>query len=205
MLTNFLTHPLTTFIAGILATVAVISWLISASSKPNDSAARVATFHQQVAKQLSASPFASEAQETAALNRFKTFLQGIGDADFIKRETLNVYSSDAYLDDTLIVHHGAAAIEEYFTKTAQTMKSCKVTIDDVSESGKNYYVRWTMVFSAPALSDGEPVHSIGISQVCFDREGKVTFHQDFWDSGQNFFGHLPIVKGAIGFVRNRIQ
>ena len=205
MLTNLLFHPLTTFVAGIFATLGVITWLISASSKPNQSEQKTAAFHQQLAKQSTAAAFASEAQETAALNRFKSFLQGIGDADFIKRETLNVYSSDAYLDDTLIVHHGAAAIEEYFINTAKIMKSCKVTIDDVSKSGKNYYVRWTMVFAAPALSGGEPVHSIGISQVCFDREGKVTFHQDFWDSGQNFFGHLPIVKGTIGFVRNRIQ
>lgn len=205
MIFNLLTHPITTFIVGILATLAVVGWLISASSQSNQSEQKVAAFHQQLAKQSTSSPFTSTAQEAAALDRFKSFLQGIGDADFIKRETLNVYSSDAYLDDTLVVHHGAAAIEDYFTKTAQTLKSCKVTIDDVSKSGKNYYVRWTMVFAAAALSGGEAVHSIGISQVCFDREGKVTFHQDFWDSGQNFFGHLPIVKGAIGFVRNRIQ
>ena len=205
MLINLITHPLTTFVAGILATLLIITWLLTASSNPNQSELKTAAFHQQLAKQSASSVFTSEAQETAALDRFKSFLQGIGNADFIKRETLNVYSSDAYLDDTLIVHHGAAAIEDYFTKTAQTMKSCKVNIDDVSKSGKNYYVRWTMVFAAPALSDGQLVHSIGISLVCFDREGKVTFHQDFWDSGQNFFGHLPIVKGAIGFVRNRIQ
>jgi len=205
VLGNFLTHPVTTFVAGILVTLAIIAWLLSTYSKPNESRQKIAEFHQQLAKQSTAPPFASKIEETAALERFKTFLQGIGDAEYIKRETLNVYSSDAYLDDTLTVHHGAAAIQDYFLKTAQTVKSCKVTIDDVSQSGTSYYIRWTMVFAAPALSGGEPVHSIGISQVYFDREGKVTFHQDFWDSGQNFFEHLPVVKGVIGYIRTRLQ
>lgn len=205
MLSNILTHPIVTFFAGVLITLALIAWLFSTYSRPNQSHQKVAGFHELLAKQSSGAPFSSKIEETAALERFKTFLQSIGDVEYIKRETANVYSSDAYLDDTLTVHHGAAAIRDYFTKTAETINSCNVTIDDVSQSGKNYYVRWTMVFSAPALSGGEPVYSIGVSQVCFDDEGKVTFHQDFWDSGQNFFGHLPIVKGAIGYIQDRIQ
>jgi len=205
VLSNLLTHPIFTFFAGILVTLALIAWLFSAYAKPNGSKQKIADFHQQLTKQSASPPFASKVEEAAALERFKTFLQSIGDVEFIKRETLNVYSSDAYLDDTLTVHRGAAAIQDYFTETAQTIKSCTVTIDDVAQSGKNYYIRWTMVFSAPAMSGGEPVHSIGISQVCFDREGKVTFHQDFWDSGQNFYGHLPVVKGAIGYIQSRLQ
>ncbi len=205
MLSTIFFHPFTTFIAGILATLAVIGFFIGTSSPPNQSAQKITTYHDQLTKHSTSPVFASEVQEQAAIERFKSFLQGIGNAEFIKRETLNIYSADAYLDDTLVIHHGAAAIQDYFAKTAKAMTSCHVTIDDVSKSGKNYYVRWTMAFAAPALSGGEKVHSIGISQVCFDREGKVTFHQDFWDAGQNFFGHLPIVKGAIGFVRGRIQ
>ena len=80
----------------------------------------------------------------------------------------------------------------------------QVTIDDVAKSGDNYYVRWTMVFSAPLLSGGAPVHSIGISQIRFNREGKVAVHQDFWDSGKNMYGHLRFVGGAVGIVRKRL-
>ena len=77
--------------------------------------------------------------------------------------------------------------------------------DDVARSGNDYYIRWTMVFAAPVLSGGQPVHSIGISQIRLNREGKVEFHQDFWDSGKNFFAHLPVVNRIIGLVRNRLE
>ena len=147
----------------------------------------------------SATPF------LAALERFKGFLKGIGDKKFVQENTLKAYAGDAYLDDTLVVHHGAAEIQAYFIKTSETMTSYQVTIDDVARSGNDYYVRWTMIFAAPALSAGNPVHSVGISQIRFNRDGKVEFHRDFWDSGKNFYAHLPVVGGAVGFVRKRLE
>ena len=202
---SVLIHPLTTFIAGVLVTLALIGWLLKTSVAPNQSEGFVSEYHQQIEKTGGSGFSSGSADEVAALERFKGFLKGIGDAKFISENTLKVYSADAFLDDTLVVHHGAAAIEDYFVKTAGNMTSCEVTIDDVSRSGENYYVRWTMVFSAPAMSGGQPVHSVGISQVRFNREGKVAFHQDFWDSGKNFYGHLPVAGGVIGFIRKRLE
>ena len=205
MIASFLTHPATTFLAGILLVLAVLGGLLKISTPPNESARWVADYHQQMEKSGASGLKPGGTDEAAALERFKGFLKGIGNAKFITENTLKVYSADAFLDDTLVVHHGAAAIEEYFVKTAGNMTACEVAIDDVAKSGENYYVRWTMVFSAPALGGGHPVHSVGISQVRFDREGKVVFHQDFWDSGKNFYAQLPVAGGVIGFIRKRLE
>jgi len=62
-----------------------------------------------------------------------------------------------------------------------------------------------MIFSAPKLSGGSPIHSVGMSQVRFDAQGKVAFHQDFWDSGKNIYGKIPIVGGLIHTIRNRMK
>ncbi len=202
---SLLTHPLTTFCAGVLVTLGILGWLLHRNSAANQSAESVATYQKYMGKAIAFGSVAAGADEDAALERFKGFLKGIGDARFIKENTLKVYSSDAFLDDTLVIHHGAAAIEEYFVRTAGSMTSCEVTIDDVCKSGADFYVRWTMVFAAPALSGGEPVHSVGVSQVRFNREGRVAFHQDFWDSGKNFFAHLPVAGGVTGFIRKRLE
>ncbi len=188
-----------------LATFVIIGWLASSSKAPNDSAAFIASYHREIEKTGTSGFIAGGADEAAALERFKGFLKGIGNASFIQENTRKVYTSEAFLDDTLVVHHGAAAIEKYFVKTAANLTHCGVTIDDVSKSGENYYIRWTMIFEAPAMSGGEPVQSVGISQVRFDREGKVAFHQDFWDSGRNFYAHLPVAGGVIGYIRKRLQ
>jgi hypothetical protein len=205
MTASVITHPLITFVAGLLVALAGVFLLLNSCAYPNRSAEDVAAYRSRMEKVPASGLQAGSPGEKAALERFKAFLQGIGDVKYIRENTLKVYAADAYLDDTLALHHGAAEIEAYFIKTSEAMTSYQVTIDDMARSGDDYYVRWTMVFAAPALSGGKPVHSVGISQVRFNREGKVAFHQDFWDSGKNFHAHLPVVGGAVGFVRKRLE
>lgn len=204
MTASLFTHPISTFVAGLLVAVTAILLLLNSCAVPNRSAEDVAAYRDRVKQASGTGVEADSPAEKAAIQRVTSFLQGIGSAEYVKENTSKVYAADAYFDDTLTVHRGAGEIESYFVKTSQTMTSYQVTIDDVAKSNGNYYIRWTMVFAAPALSGGQAVQSIGISQVCFNREGKVSFHQDFWDSGKNFYAHLPVVGGAIGFVKKRL-
>lgn len=198
-------HPLSTFVVGIFVAVCAMLLLLGSCAAPNQSAENVALYRSKMEKVVPSGLEPGGPGEEAALKHFSSFLQGIGNADYVRANTLKVYAADAYLDDTLATHHGAAEIEAYFLKTSGTMTSYQVTIDDVARSGNDYYVRWTMRFAAPALSGGKPVESVGISQIRFNREGKVAFHQDFWDSGKNFYAHLPVVGGAVGYVGKRLQ
>ncbi len=205
MMQSLIFHPVTTFCAGLILAGLAIVLFLSSCAAPNQSAADVASYREAMNKVAPSGLEPGSSGEIAAKERFGSFLQGIGDIGYVRENTLKVYASDAYLDDTLVVHHGAADIQAYFVKTSETMTSYKVTIDDVARSGDDFYFRWTMVFTAPVMSGGEPCHSVGISQVRFNREGKVEFHRDFWDSGKNFYGHLPLVGGAVGFVGKRLK
>ena len=205
MISPIFTHPATTFVGGLVLALAAVFLFLGCSAAPNQSAADVRSYRSAMDKVAASGLKSGGPGEQAALTRFKTFLQSIGDKNYVRANTLNVYSADAYLDDTLAIHHGAAEIEAYFLKTSATVTSYQLSIDDTARSGEDFYVRWTMTFAAPALSGGEPVHSVGVSQVRFNRDGKVAFHRDFWDSGQNFYSHLPGVGGAISFVRKRLQ
>jgi SnoaL-like domain len=205
MTLSILTHPLATFLGGFTLAMSAVFLFLGCSASPNRTADDLASYRKAMEKVTPSGLKPGSPGESAALERFKTFLQSISDPKYLQANTLNVYSADAYLDDTLAIHHGAAEIEAYFLKTSAAMTQYKVTIQDTARSGDDFYIRWTMIFAAPALSGGQPVHSEGISQIRFNREGKVAFHRDFWDSGQNFYAHLPVVGGAVGFVRKRLQ
>lgn len=198
-------HPLFTFVAGILVSLCAVFFLLNSCAAPNRSGEKVEFYRKSMEKVNPSGMEPGGVAETAALKRFSSFLEGIGDPNYVRENALKVYSSDAYLDDTLVVHQGAAEIEAYFLKTSETMTSYQTTVDDIARSGNDYYVRWTMKFAAPALSGGKPVTSVGVSQVRFNREGKVAFHQDFWDSGKNFYAHLPVIGGAVGYVGKRLE
>lgn len=182
-----------------LAILIVVILILACSPRP-DAARRVEEYKSVLKSTVSVS-----AESSADLEAFGKFLQNVGNKDYVRENTAKVYAKDAYLNDTLVTHHGPAEIQAYFLSTADTMKSYEVIIDDTASAGAEHYVRWTMIFSAPALNGGKPVKSIGMSHVRLNDEGKVVMHQDFWDSGTNIYGQLPILGGAIEGIRRRFE
>lgn len=184
----------------ILLALLVVVILIPACAPRPDTAKRVGEYQTALSITASASSTSS-----AGLDAFGKFLQNVGNKDYVSENTAKVYAENAYLNDTLVSHHGPEEIKAYFLETAETMQSYEVTIDDTASAGAEHYVRWTMTFTAPALNGGKPVKSVGMSHVRLNREGKVLMHQDFWDSGTNIYGQLPVVGGVIESIRRRFE
>jgi len=184
----------------VLLVLLVVLILIPACAPHPDTKARVGEYNEALRKTAPGS-----VSSTSGLEAFTTFLQKIGDKDYVTANTAKVYAPDAYLNDTLVTHHGPEEIEAYFLETANTMKSYQVTIDDTASSGNEHYVRWTMVFTAPALNGGKPVESLGMSHIRLNSFGQVTMHQDFWDSGTNIYGQIPVLGGVIETIRRRFE
>ena len=200
----FLTHPITTLGIGTLVGAILVVLVLASCSGSNDTASFVKVYREAMDKGGKDGPAPGTAAEKQAQERFGEFLKNVGNKAAIEENTSKTYAEGAYLNDTLVTHYGPEEIKAYFLKTAETMTEFKVTIDDVSRSGDDHYFRWTMIFAAPRLAKGTPIHSVGMSQVRFNSEGKVVFHQDFWDSGANIFGQAPVSGGIISTIRKRI-
>ena len=134
MLSSVLFHPFSTFVAGLLVALFAVFFLLSSCAAPNTSAEKVAHYRSSMNKVAASGFEAGGPAEKAALQRFSSFLEGIGDVKYVRENTAQgLLPSDAYLDDTLVVHQGAAEIEAYFIKTSETMTSYQVTVDDVAQ------------------------------------------------------------------------
>jgi hypothetical protein len=202
---SFLTHPVTTFFGGAILALIGIVFLLSTKMEGNKTAQFVKDYRVAMAKAGESGPPTNSSAEAAAVQRFTDFLKNVGDRTYLEDQTANVYAKSAYLDDTIATHYGPDEIQSYFLQTAETMTSFEVEILDSVRSGADHYIRWEMIFAAPKLASGEPIHSVGISQVRFNENGKVVFHQDFWDSGRHIFGQIPVVGGMIGIIKDRMK
>lgn len=169
-------------------------------SSRNDTVAATRAYHERLAATGGEQPptIPSELQD------FVGFLTRLGEPGVAQREAEAVYAPDAVLNDTLVVKQGSAAIRDHFAKTAEAMQEYRVRIDDVSRSGPNYYLRWTMEYRSKALDGGAPIHSVGMTQVRLNSQGKVVLHHDFWDSSHAFFEQVPVLGGGIQLVRRRL-
>lgn len=200
-----LLHPITTFILGAFSAIIVIGLILSSWTPENTTKDVVEAYNIAKNKASNSGPAEDSLAETKARELFTNFLKKVGNLDYLRQNTATVYAEDAYLDDTIVTHYGPKEIQKYFEETAQTMTQFEVTIDDVTRSGPDHYFRWTMIFTAPKLGGATPIHSVGMSQVRFNANGQVAFHQDFWDSGKNIYGQIPMIGGLIHTIRNRMK
>jgi hypothetical protein len=115
-----------------------------------------------------------------------------------------VYADDAYLNDTLKEVRGVDSIREYLIESGEAVHSCQVHLNDLVRSSEDYYVRWTMDIRFKKLKKGQSCRSQGISHLRFDQDGKIFYHQDYWDSAGGIFEHIPILGSLIRLVKKRL-
>lgn len=115
-----------------------------------------------------------------------------------------LYAEELYFNDTIHTFHNRDELRDYMIKTGRGLDESMVKIDQVIRDDMDVFVRWTMEFKTRVA--GKKVHSqsIGMTQLRFNEEGQIVLHQDFWDSGNALFAHLPIVGFAVRSARNQM-
>ena len=190
--------PLTTLLLATAMAILPHTALSTPSQNP------VTAFQEAMAATANVQgPARGSEAEKAAISRFESFLSHL-DEKTARDETEKVYAPDAFLNDTLKTLHGSPSIRDYFIKTAQGLESMTVTFDDLAVSGKNYYFRWTMETRMKHLARGKTVTTIGVTLVRFDPKGRVLVHQDFWDSAQGVWDHVPVLGTVIRWIQSKI-
>lgn len=137
------------------------------------------------------------------IERFTDFFGDLRE-DRVKAKVRDVYSADVRFNDTLKSIRGVEALEHYLVETARSVESCKVDIEEVVPTPEGVYVRWRMHILFKKFRKGEVQSSIGVSHLRFDKEGKVAYHQDYWDSGANLFEKVPVLGAGIRAVKRRL-
>lgn len=150
-----------------------------------------------------AAPALGTDSETAAIERFKTFFENMT-PDQVRETIESVYASDAWLYDTLVLHHGMEEIKPYFIKTAERAAGVRVEVLDVLRSGPDFYLKWSMDIDWSAFKKGKTTRSFGMSHLRFNESGKVIMHYDFWDSTNGFFEHIPLVGSIIRWIKRKV-
>ena len=152
--------------------------------------------------ELGAPAMGSLAQKEA-VQRFRNFF-GDFKEEHIKTNIRSVYAPDVWFNDTLKSLRGVDAVEKYLVETSRAVESCTVDIDEVAPAPSGVYVRWRMHIRFKKFKAGETQSSIGVTLIRFDKEGRIAYHQDYWDSGSNLFEKVPVLGAGIRAVKARL-
>ena len=112
-----------------------------------------------------------------------------------------LYAEAFYFSDTLVILDSREALIQYLKRTAEDVGDIQVSMMSAWQTGPDVYVRWLMDVEFSILGQSVRSRSIGITHLRYNSTGQVIIHQDYWDSGQGFYRHIPVV----GFLIQRIQ
>jgi limonene-1,2-epoxide hydrolase len=137
-------------------------------------------------------------EEQAAIERFVALYTTYTE-DNVRRHVRDLYAQNAYYRDSFTEMHGIDNIEAYLIQGTHIMQNLTFDLQDVAVHDGNYYLRWITRFSQKREKD-EVTHLPGVSHIRFNKEGKIIFHQDFWDAGV-IYERLPIVGFFIRWLK----
>ncbi len=140
-------------------------------------------------------------EEKRAVDRFRDFYR-IFSEDRIRQGLRDVYAPQAYFRDGFREVQGAEKIESYFLSSTEAFLECTFDIQDTAVHEGNYYFRWVMTLVLKRNKD-DRFQVVGMSHVRFDPDGKVVFHQDYWDTGI-IYEKIPVLGSIITWIRQRI-
>lgn len=171
-----------------------IALMLIAGCASKQSTGYLESYEDAVAK--SHSPSAnqpkSEQQLAALFNNLYGVFADLKHPDLDQR-IRQAYAPSVYFNDTFHIHSNRDDIITYLVDTARRVNQTTTEFHEFAQSGQSYFVRWTMHIDFDISGKNIKTDSIGISQIKFDDQGLIIFHQDFWDNTEGFFRHLPVV------------
>ncbi len=167
-------------------------------SKPSDIKNRTADEYFDEIKQV---PATHEADDPAApFKRIFTHFKTGATEENIRAS----YADEFYFNDTFKIIHDIDELVPYMQETAAQVEATDVEILDAVKSREDYYLRWRMTMRFTARGREINSVSIGMTQLRFNAQGKIIFHQDFWDGAEGFYQHLPYIGYWVRKVRDAL-
>ncbi len=111
------------------------------------------------------------------------------------------YSNDAYFKDPFNEVYGVAAIQRIFQHMfTQVSEPRFVVTEQVSDGGGTMLV-WAFHYRVRLWGKGEAQVMRGVSHLRFAADGKVNYHRDYWDTGEELYMKLPLMGSVLRGLR----
>lgn len=115
------------------------------------------------------------------------------------------YADPLYFNDTLVTLHDRQALLAYLEQTQDHLGKMEFVALGTLAQKDDLYVRWKMRTRFTVLGEDKDVQTIGFSHLRFNDQGKIILHQDFWDSTQGFYQHIPIIGGLLQWIKKGLH
>jgi len=148
-------------------------------------------------------PQPSSSEEKDMLERVKTLFTQYN-YEQLGANIEKVYAEEVYFRDAFKQLNSASEIREYMLEGLKPLENAEFVFNNIARAGGDFYFDWTMRLDFKKTPTGSWEESIGVTRMRFNDEGKVIFHQDYWDPTDIIYTRIPIAKQLIAYVKKKL-
>jgi len=111
------------------------------------------------------------------------------------------YTEDAYFKDPFNEVHGVANIKKIFDRMFEQVEAPRFVILQRVFQGGEGFLLWDMHFHFRGSAQAQRIH--GTSHIKLAPDGRVCYHRDYWDTGEELYGKIPGLRALFRWLRRR--
>ena len=120
------------------------------------------------------------------------------DRDSVRRVG-EIYAGDAFFKDPFNEARGEAAIRRIYEHMFEQLEAPRFKVTGRFSGDDGAMLIWDMTFRMRS----EPVIIRGSTHLRFAPDGRISYHRDYWDSGEELYAKLPVLGALIRFLQRK--
>jgi hypothetical protein len=114
-----------------------------------------------------------------------------------------VYSLQARFIDPFNDVQGLPKIRHVFAHMFTQLAAPRFEVTQTITEGEQCFLVWNFYFKRKGQGQEMSVH--GTSHLCFDSQGLVEWHRDYWDVSRELYESLPLLGGILRWLRGKLS
>ena len=115
------------------------------------------------------------------------------------------YAENAWFKDPFNEVRGVGAIQRIFSHMFGQVDEPRFVVSERVADTQGVVLIWTFHYRSRGASNAEEYIIRGVSHLKFDADGKVAFHRDYWDTGEELYMKIPLLGALMRFLRRRLS
>lgn len=122
------------------------------------------------------------------LNKLTQWYEHLSEATL--KDIDNFYSENVFFKDPFNEFTGREKVKSIFEHMFTSLNEAHFVFIETIQQGSSAFITWNFIFK---FKDAQyKIH--GSSHLKFDELGKISYHRDYWDVGEELLLKLPLIK-----------
>ena len=135
----------------------------------------------------------------ASVERLVQFYEELTPAHLRRLDTY--YAADAHFKDPFNDVYGLTAITRIFDHMFASLQQPRFVVTRRLVQGQQAFLAWEFHFRLRSWRPDTEQCINGATLLCFDAQGRVSQHRDYWDTAEELYEKLPLLGALMRWLR----